>query len=376
MTISPFLVAGLIGLVVAYLLTPVVLWIATQLGVVAQPGGRHIHRSPIPRLGGLAVYAAFVAAVLGGLPVGSPIHVTQGAPQIIITVPHTLAIARPIIGLLLGTTMITLLGVIDDVRGVSPITKLLGQTASATVLLPFGVGMDVLTNPLGGMVFIAGPLGAAVTVIWLVALCNVMNLIDGIDGLAAGIAAIAGATVFAASYQRGDVGTAIIAAAFIGGTLGFLPYNFNPARIFLGDTGSMLLGYILGSLSVLGMYKSYAAVSLLVPLAALGVPVADTALAILRRWRSRRPIFQADTEHLHHRLLRRGLSQRQTAVTLYLITAIFGVAALVLSGIHRFSLIVILGLLLAVLLVGARRTGLLTPVNNAAPSGGSGGSGQ
>ena len=363
MTISPFLVAGLIGLVVAYLLTPIVTWVATQLGIVAQPGGRHIHRIPIPRLGGLAVYAAFVAAVLGGLPVERPIHVTHGVQQIVITVPYQPAIDRPIVGLLLGTTLITLVGVIDDVRGLSPGVKLIGQIAAAAVLLPFGVGMDVLTNPLGGMVFVAGPLGALVTVIWLVALCNVMNLIDGIDGLAAGIAAIAGMTVFAASYQRGDVGTAILAAAFIGGTLGFLPFNFNPARIFLGDTGSMLLGYILGSLAVLGTYKSYAAVSLLVPLAALGVPVADTAMAIMRRWRSHRPIFQADTEHLHHRLLRRGLTQRQTAITLYLITAIFGVAALVLSGIHRFSLIVVLGLLLTALLVGARRTGLLAPLH-------------
>ncbi len=362
MTISPFLVAGLIGLAVAYLLTPIVAWIATQLGVVARPGGRHIHRIPIPLLGGLAVYAAFVAAVLGGLPVERPIHIAHGAEQIVITVPYQAAIDRPIIGLLLGTTLITVVGVIDDVRGVSPVVKLIGQIVSAAVLLPFGVGMDVLTNPLGGMVFVAGPFGALVTVTWLVALCNVMNLIDGIDGLAAGIAAIAGMTVFAASYQRGDVGTAILAAAFIGGTLGFLPFNFNPARIFLGDTGSMLLGYILGSLAVLGTYKSYTAISLLVPLAALGVPVADTAMAIVRRWRSRRPIFQADTEHLHHRLLRRGLSQRQTAVTLYLITAIFGVAALVLSGIHRFSLIVVLGLLLAALLVGARRTGLLAPL--------------
>ncbi len=370
MTISPFLVAGVIGVVVAYLLTPIVLWIATQLGIMAQPGGRHIHRRPIPRLGGLAVYLAFVAAVIVGLPVERPIHVVQQPHQIVVTIPYAPAIDRPILGLLLGTTLITLLGVTDDARGVSPAVKLLGQILSASVLLPFGVGMDVLTNPLGGMFFV-GPLGAVVTVVWLVALCNVMNLIDGVDGLAAGIAAIAGGTLFVASYQRGDVGTAILAAALIGGTLGFLPYNFNPARIFLGDTGSMLLGYILGSLSVLGAYKSYAALSLLVPLAALGVPVADTALAIFRRWRTRRPIFQADTEHLHHRLLRRGLSQRQTAIVLYLVTGILGAGALVLSGIHRFPLIAVLGLLLAALAVGARRTGLLPPLwSPAGPAGG------
>ncbi|MGA7988405.1 MAG: hypothetical protein WCB51_08410, partial [Candidatus Dormiibacterota bacterium] len=149
MTISPLLVAGLIGLVVAYLLTPVVLWIATQFGVVAQPGGRHIHARPVPRLGGLAVYVAFVAAVVVGLPVERPIHVAVGAQQVLVTIPYTPAIDRPIIGLLLGA--------IDDARGVSPLAKLAGQLLAAAVLLPFGVGMDVLSNPLGGMFFV-GPL--------------------------------------------------------------------------------------------------------------------------------------------------------------------------------------------------------------------------
>jgi UDP-GlcNAc:undecaprenyl-phosphate GlcNAc-1-phosphate transferase len=358
MTISPFLVAGAIGFAVAYLLTPAVQWVAGQCGVLAQPGGRHIHRTPIPRLGGIAVYLAFVVAVLAGLPVERPIHVTHAPALLVVTIPYTPAIDRPIIGLLLGTTLVTIVGVIDDARGISPLAKLVGQIASAAILLPFGVGMDVLTNPFGGMFFV-GPLGALVTVVWIVALCNVMNLIDGVDGLAAGIATIAGATLFVASFERKDVGTAILAAALIGGTVGFLPYNFNPARIFLGDTGSMLLGYILGGLSVLGTFKSYTALSLLVPLAALGVPVADTALAIARRWRSRRPIFQADTGHLHHHLLRRGLTQRQTAVVLYLVTGVLGAGALYLSGVHHFSLIAVLGLLLVALAVGARWTGLL-----------------
>jgi len=358
MTISPLLVAAAIGLGVAYVLTPAVAWVATQFGVLARPGGRHIHQRPVPRLGGVAVYAAFVAAVVVALPVGRPIDVAVRSHQVVVTIPYTPSIDHPILGLLLGATIIALFGAVDDVRGMSPVVKLAGQGLAAAVLLPFGVGMDVLTNPLGGMFFV-GPLGALVTVAWLVALCNVMNLIDGVDGLAAGIATIAGGTLLIASFLRGDVGTAILAAALVGATLGFLPYNFNPARIFLGDTGSMLLGYLLGGLSVLGTYKSYTALSLLIPLAALGVPVADTALAIARRWRSRQPIFQADTGHLHHRLLQRGLSQRQTVGVLYLITAVLGAGALVLSGIHRFDLIALLGVLLAILVVGARRMGLL-----------------
>jgi UDP-GlcNAc:undecaprenyl-phosphate GlcNAc-1-phosphate transferase len=359
-TIYPFLVAGAIGLVIAYVLTPAVAWLATQAGVLDRPGGRHIHRAPVPRLGGIAIYLAFIAAVFVGLPVERPIHVAFEAQRITVVIPYLPAIDRPIIALLLGATLITLVGVWDDIRGTRPIVKLGGQIAAGAVLLPFGVGMDVLTNPLGGMFFV-GPLGAIVTVAWIVALCNVMNLIDGVDGLASGIAAIAGATLLVASYHRGDVGTAILAAALAGGALGFIPFNFNPARIFLGDTGSMLLGYLLGALSVLGTYKSYTALSLLVALAALGVPVTDTAFAIARRWRNRRPIFEADTQHLHHRLLQRGLSPRQTAAVLYLVTGILSAGALMVSGVGRFPIIAILGFLLALLAVGARRTGLLVP---------------
>jgi UDP-GlcNAc:undecaprenyl-phosphate/decaprenyl-phosphate GlcNAc-1-phosphate transferase len=368
MTISPFLMAGVIGLGVAYLLTPVIQRMATHFRVLDLPGSRRIHLTPVPRLGGIAVYVAFVTAVV--FPVDRPVQIAVVAQRVVVTIPYVLTIDRPVLGMLLGATLIALIGVLDDVYGVSPLIKLLGQVASAAVVLPFGIGMDVLTNPLGGMFFV-GPLGAVLTVAWIVALCNIMNLIDGVDGLAAGIATIAGGTVFVASYLRGDLGTGILAAALMGATLGFLPYNFNPARIFLGDTGSMLLGYILATLSVLGTYKSYTALSLLVPLVALGVPVADTALTILRRWRTRRPIFQADAEHLHHHLLRRGLTQRQTAAVLYLITATLGAGALVLSGIHRFPLIVVFGLLLAALALGARRMGLLAPARSPA-SGGAG----
>ncbi|HEV2281583.1 MAG TPA: MraY family glycosyltransferase [bacterium] len=367
MTISPFLVAGAIGFVIAYLLTPAVGWLAKQLGVLDHPGGRHIHRVPVPRLGGLAIYLAFVAAVLVGLPVERPIHVAFESHRITIVIPYLPAIDRPIVALLLGATLITLVGAFDDIRGTRPLVKLIGQIAAAAVLLPFGVGMDVLTNPLGGMFFV-GPLGAIVTVVWIVALCNVMNLIDGVDGLASGIAAIAGTTLLVASYHRGDVGTAILAAALAGGALGFIPYNFNPARIFLGDTGSMLLGYLLGALSVLGTYKSYTALSLLVALAALGVPVTDTAFAIARRWRNRRPIFEADTQHLHHRLMARGLTPRQTTAVLYLVTGILSAGALMVSGVGRFPIIAILGLLLALLALGARKTGLFASSPRAAAS--------
>ena len=359
MLISRFLVAAAIGLVISYAVTPLVLWTAVRFRVLAQPGGRHIHRTPIPRLGGIAIYAGFLVAVMAGLPLSHAVRVGVESRQVVLTVPYVPGVDRPIVGLLLGATLITMVGIIDDTWGVSPLQKVLGQVAAAAIPIQFGIGMDVLTNPMGGMIFL-GPFGLVLTAVWFVALSNVMNLIDGIDGLATGIATIASGTVLFAASAAGDVPTAMLAAALIGSTLGFLPYNYNPARIFLGDTGSMLLGYLLAGLSVLGAYKSYTALALLVPLAALGVPVLDTALAITRRWRTRRPIFQADTEHLHHRLLRRGLSQRQTTVVLYLVTGILGVAALLASGIHRFSLVAVLGFLLAALAFGARRTGLLS----------------
>jgi len=238
--------------------------------------------------------------------------------------------------------------------------KFLAMLAAAAILIPFGLATQFVTHPLTGKTIPLGPWGAAFTIIWVVAVVNVINFIDGLDGLAAGIVAIAAMTLLLTASAKRDAVAISLAAALVGSAVGFLRHNFNPARIFMGDSGSMFLGYVLGGLSVMGLYKSYTAISLLVPILAMGVPIADTAFAIIRRTRNRRPIYLPDRGHLHHRLLDRGLTQRQTVFLLYLISALLGLGALALADVNRTGAMVTLGVIAAILLVGAQRMGLLT----------------
>jgi UDP-GlcNAc:undecaprenyl-phosphate GlcNAc-1-phosphate transferase len=261
---------------------------------------------------------------------------------------------------MLGGTFLLAVGIYDDIRGMRPAVKFAAMVAAAAILIPFGLATEFVTPPLTGKTVAVGNWGAAFTVAWVVVVVNVINIIDGVDGLAAGISAIAGTTLLLTAAAKGDAVAVSLAAALIGATLGFLRHNFNPARIFMGDSGSMFLGYVLGGLSVMGLYKSYTALSLAVPILPLGVPIADTVFAIIRRFRSGRPIYLPDREHLHHRLLARGLTQRQTVFILYLISALLGLGALAISGVNRSGAMVSLGVILAMLLVGAQRMGLLT----------------
>jgi UDP-GlcNAc:undecaprenyl-phosphate GlcNAc-1-phosphate transferase len=238
--------------------------------------------------------------------------------------------------------------------------KFLAMVVAAAVLIPFGLATQFVTNPITGATVFLGPWGALFTVVWVLIVVNVINIIDGVDGLAAGIVTIAGTTLLLTAVSKRDAVAVSLASALIGASLGFLRYNFNPARIIMGDSGSMFLGYVLGGLSVMGLYKSYTAISLAVPILALGVPIADTLFAIYRRLRSGRPIYLPDRGHLHHRLLDRGLSQRQTVFLLYLVSALLGLGALALAGINRTGALVTLGIIAALLLVGAQRMRLLT----------------
>ncbi|MGB9826312.1 MAG: MraY family glycosyltransferase, partial [Desulfofundulus sp.] len=253
--------------------TPWVRRQAFRWGAVDRPDARKVHRGIMPRLGGLAVYAGFVAAVLATM------HLTPG-----------------ICGLLLGMTLITLLGAVDDMRGLSPRVKLAGQVAAALVLLPFGVEVYFVTNPLNGHIIELGWLAVPVTIFWVVAVANAVNLIDGLDGLASGVSCIAALTMavvgwtqwkfFGAAGQREVIVLALILAAAL---VGFLRYNFHPAKIFLGDSGSLLLGYALAVMAVMGLTKSVTAVSVLVPMVILGIPLLDTFFAVLRRYHRHRP---------------------------------------------------------------------------------------
>lgn len=329
----------MVGMATALLFTPVVRRMALALGAVDRPVARSVHKQPVPLLGGLAIFVAFAVSVLYGLDVAKP----------------------EVQGIVLGGAFVVLFGILDDYVILSPRQKLLGQVMAASILLLFDVRIDRITNPFGGMVDL-GVWGVPLTILWVVAVINVINLIDGLDGLAAGVSCIAALTLlFAALETQQPAPAVLLAAALAGSALGFLPFNFNPAKIFMGDAGSMFLGFALAAVSVEGSLKSPALVALVVPVLALGIPILDTSLAIVRRWRSHRPIGEADKEHLHHRLLNLGLSQRDAVLLIYLGSGWLGVSALAIAGVSTRLALVILTFVGFSLYFVARKVGMLSP---------------
>jgi len=287
-----------LALLVAYLATPVVRNLAIKIGAVDQPNARKVHKFPIPRLGGLGMYLSFMVALLFTLPLDAQTY-----------------------GVLLGATLIVILGVIDDLVELSPKVKLVGQILAAITLVVFDVRISNLTVPFEGMIFLGDFVSSLLTIIWVVGIVNTVNLIDGLDGLAAGTSAITALTLFLVALQKGQFVSAIMAIALMGSALGFLKYNFNPAKIFMGDTGSMFLGFVLAAISIEGALKSTATIALAVPILALGFPIFDTTIAIVRRYLNRVPIFQADKGHFHHKLVEKGLSHKQAVLVIYGICA-------------------------------------------------------
>ncbi len=330
-----YLVAFTVALAVAYFTTPWVKNLAIKAGALDAPDDRKVHVKPIPRLGGLAIYLGFVLAVLASM------HVN-----------------REIMGLLLGGTVILMVGIIDDMFQLSAKVKLLGQIAAAFVLVMFNIRIEWLTNPFGEMLYV-DYFSIPLTILWVVGLTNTVNLIDGLDGLAAGVSTIASITILLVALQQNFWTVAILTAALAGAALGFLQHNFNPAKIFMGDTGSMFLGFMLAAISILGTVKSAATIALVVPIMALGLPIMDTAFAIIRRYMSGRPIFKPDKGHLHHRLLELGLTQKQAVLLMYVISGCLGVSAIALTEVNQFIGACIIVLLLAIAVIGARKIGVL-----------------
>ncbi len=324
-----------VALIVAYFITPHVKDFAIRAGALDAPDARKVHTRPIPRMGGLAIYLAFVLAVLASL--------------------H---ISREIAGLLVGGTVILIVGVIDDMKQLSAKTKLCGQIAAAMVLVLFNVRIEWLTNPFGDMLYL-NYWSIPLTVLWVVGLTNTLNLIDGLDGLAAGVSTIASITILLVALQQNFWTVAILTAALAGSALGFLQHNFNPAKIFMGDTGSMFLGYMLAAVSILGTVKSAATIALVVPIVALGLPIMDTAFAIIRRYTNGRPIFKPDKGHLHHRLLEMGLTQKQAVLLMYVISGCLGLSAIALTEVNKGYGALIILLLLALAFFGAKKVGVL-----------------
>ena len=296
----------LLALGVVLVLTPAVGRFARILGVVDQPGeSRRLHVRPIPRLGGIALLLGIFVPALAFLQLG-------GAYR----------------GILLGAAIATCVGVVDDFRGLPWWGKLGGQVAAAAVAVGAGVEVDRFTFPFLGIQDLPAWVGVPATMIWIVAIMNMVNFLDGMDGLAAGICAIAGSTFAVIALSLGKPEAAILSAIVAGACFGFLRHNFYPARIFMGDSGALLLGFILATLSVQGLLKTAATVALFFPLLVLAIPIVDTSFVLAKRIKHGRPLYEADRTHLHHRFTNIGFSQRRAALYMYAWCAILAGAAL------------------------------------------------
>lgn len=309
-----FLLTFLIALILTILLTPMVRSFAPEIGAVDKPSRRKVHISNIPRSGGIAIYLGFLVAVLFGL------LFLGGVRGSVIN-------SRPILGILLGGSVVLLTGLLDDIYRLKPWFKLLMQLLGAGVAIYFGIEINFVSNPFNGLMplgFVAIPL----TLLWLVGMTNAINLIDGLDGLAAGVTSISAGTLFLVALRTHQLGAALLMVALAGAALGFLRYNFNPASVFLGDSGSYFLGFVLAAASIIGVFKTTLVVALIIPILILGVPIFDTTFAVIRRLREKKNPFTADNRHIHHLLLRAGLSQREAVFAIYIVCFILSAIAL------------------------------------------------
>lgn len=365
-----FVAAFVAAVVVALAATPAVRRLALHVGAIDRPGVGHIHHRPVPYLGGVAIFLAFAAALTVLLLI-DPNAQDQSAMH----------------GVLLGGLIVVVLGVIDDLgpfwsarlpwladaegRGLRPAIKLGGQVAAAVVLCLYGVVIFGIQNPLLphkpewiSFGWAAYPL----TVFWVVAITNGVNLVDGLDGLAAGISSIAAVTLMVVALLAGNMLiAALLCAALLGACLGFLPWNFHPARIFMGDAGALFLGFALGAASVVGPLKSATLVALSVPALAIGLPVLDTVLAIVRRWGAGRMVGTRDHAHVHHRLLDLGLSHRDAVLALYVISGWLGISALAVERVGPLFGAIIVLFVVGSITMGARLAGILPRRRRVAP---------
>lgn len=298
-----------------YLLTPFVHRISLKFGIVDHPNERKIHSVPTPRLGGVAIYLSFFLSLVPVLLLFDSISTTN--------------LFQTILALFVSGSVIFLLGLYDDIKGTNAKIKFTFQILAALILIyGFGFRINYVTNPFKEYAYFNfGWMGIPITMLWIVGITNAINIIDGLDGLACGVVSIVSITLFLVALHQGDTAVALLTGAMAGATIAFLRYNFNPAKIFMGDTGSMFLGFLLSAIAITSYRKSTVALALLIPFIALGVPIIDTMIAIFRRFLSGNHLFQADQEHIHHRLLGLGLSHRQVVIFIYIITIVLGVIA-------------------------------------------------
>ena len=314
------LFAFILALAISFACTPAVRMLAIKIKAVDVPkDNRRMHKVPIPRMGGLAIFAGFLVSVLFFVPLGTEFR-----------------------SILIGALILVVLGIIDDIVALKPKTKFAGQIIAALIPALSGVSIHGIVNPfVPGQYSTLGIFSIPLTVIWIVGITNAVNFIDGLDGLACGVSAIATVTMFIIAVLFGETYIALMMAALAGACLGFLPYNMNPAKIFMGDTGSMFLGYILATVSIQGLFKFYAVISFAVPFILLGLPIFDTGFAIVRRLLKGQSPLQADRGHVHHRLIDLGFDQKQSVANLYAFSALMGLTAVILARTNESKLIIL-----------------------------------
>jgi len=315
-----FLLAFVASLLVATALTPLARIVALRVGAVSNPGGRHLNEGTKPRLGGLALTLGWC------LPLGLLFRLHPPAASALEGQGEKLA------ALVAGGLLMCVVGALDDLRGLRAVHKLLAQLVAGGLAYALGFRIEAIALPLLGTLPM-GVFALPVTLLWIAGITNAVNLIDGLDGLAAGVTFFAALTSFIVAYLSGSTFVALLMAALMGAVVGFLFFNFNPARIFMGDSGSYFLGYLLATTSLAGsvQQKASTAVSLLVPVIALGLPIFDTLFSMLRRFLERRPIFSPDRGHIHHRLLELGLTHRRAVILLYGVSIVLAAGAIGVS---------------------------------------------
>lgn len=333
--IAVILLPLVVALVISFLSTPIVKSFAYKLGAIDVPKDeRRMHKVPIPRMGGLAIFLGFIISVLLFVEVDDQMK-----------------------GILLGSVIIVVMGIIDDITPLRASLKFVIQILAALIPVYYGVQITCISNP---NLFSDNPywnfgwLSIPITVIWIVGLTNAVNLIDGLDGLAIGVSSISALTMLAIAILVAEPQVAVIMAALVGACIGFMPYNMNPAKIFMGDTGSTFLGYILACITIQGLFKFYAVISFVVPFLILGLPIFDTMFAIIRRISHGQNPMAPDRSHVHHRLIDMGLNQKQAVAVLYVISAILGLSAVVLATSGEIKAILCLMALIIVCLIAVR----------------------
>jgi UDP-GlcNAc:undecaprenyl-phosphate/decaprenyl-phosphate GlcNAc-1-phosphate transferase len=341
---SLYFAAFLIALFASFSATPFSIWLARKYGVLDQPDHRKVHKEPIPRWGGVGIYIGLLTAVLclfAGFPRFRTLllyrHSIYDGGKLI----DIVSLDKQLAGILVGFTCVAVLGMMDDRRSVPALPKLLIMIIASLVALNYGVQISGLHFPFFNYFKFPIFISQLVTVFWIIGFMNAINLADGLDGLAAGLAAIASATFMAVAIVQTGLETtfvakqlklaAILSAGLCGACLGFLPYNFSPARVFMGDGGALGIGFLLGAITVIGTLKTTAVLSVMIPIIVVGLPVLDVGLAMLRRYKKGARMMEPDKEHLHHRLLNKGWTPREVVLLVYVLTLILSVSAIFLA---------------------------------------------